>query len=501
VPAFGPADVIDPGKQIASTLGTFRALRFILDGLRKMPGRKTMVLFSDGIRLPQPMREKPADSLTRPAIERAADQASRASVAIHSVDARGLRTLSLEARDDVSSLHPDELVESLGDRRDKFHESRDGLYALAALTGGTLQADNNDLSASLKNALKDAGGYYLIGFQPGEAAFRKMKGEGLYHRLSLQVKRPGLRVRYHKGYIGTEDRPSPEPRGSFAETVAALESPFAETGVRLRLTPMFAAAGTASVVNVLVHIDARDLTFEPGPDGSLTATIQLVAATWGDERIPADSTQANYTIRTNPQGLERMRSEGLIYNLHHTVKKAGAYHLRVAVRDAGSKRVGSAGQFIDVPDLAKGKLALSGIMLTAGDLRSHITADADASRQGDAVTQGLLKDSALRVFRPNSPISYLLTVFNTPLDRRTGNADLEIRARLFREGKEVWTAKPFPAIVPKGFDPRRVPVGGVVTLGQRTAPGEYFLQVTAVRPGQQGPKAVAAVAWIDFELK
>lgn len=501
VPGLGPDGIVSPGKQMASSLGTFRALRFILDGLRKMPGRKTLILFSDGIHLPKPMREKPGEISMRPEIERAADSANRSAVVIHGVDARGLLTLTLEARDNVAASEPEDVVAALDDRREKFQENRNGLYALASLTGGTIQADNNDLSAGVAKALQDSEGYYLIGFQPGEDAFRKLKGEGPYHRLTLRVKRPGLRVRYHRGYIGTEERPGPAPRGSIAETLAALESPFAAAGVRVRLTPVVASAGKSSLVNVLVHIDGRDLTFAPGADGWSRATIHLIATTWGDRPKPEDSTQANYTIRAKGQGLQRMQTVGLIYNLRHTVKKAGAYHLRVAVRDAGSRRVGTASQFIEVPDLSRGALALSGIMLSGGDIRDHVAGDTELQQQREAVNQGILADSALRVFRPNVPITYLVSVFNAPAGAKTGDLDVEIRARLFRDGKEVWAGKPFPAVLPKGFDARRVPAGGVLTPGKQLTAGEYWLQVTAARPGRTGQKAAGATAWIDIQLQ
>lgn len=42
------------------------------------------------------------------------------------------------------------------------------------------------------------------------------------------------------------------------------------------------------------------------------------------------------------------------------VKKPGAYQLRVALRDVASGRIGSAWQFVEVPDMSQGRLALSG---------------------------------------------------------------------------------------------------------------------------------------------
>ena len=47
------------------------------------------------------------------------------------------------------------------------------------------------------------------------------------------------------------------------------------------------------------------------------------------------------------------------------VKKPGGYQLRAVVRDSGSQRLGSAMQFVEVPDVKKGRLTLSSIVMGA----------------------------------------------------------------------------------------------------------------------------------------
>mgnify|MGYP003694197669 CR=1 FL=1 len=50
---------------------------------------------------------------------------------------------------------------------------------------------------------------------------------------------------------------------------------------------------------------------------------------------------------------QRAIRDGLVYYLTVPIKKAGAYQLRISLRDSATKRIGSASQFIDVPDLKK----------------------------------------------------------------------------------------------------------------------------------------------------
>ena len=44
--------------------------------------------------------------------------------------------------------------------------------------------------------------------------------------------------------------------------------------------------------------------------------------------------------------------------------KAGAYQMRCVLRDGTTEHVGSATQFIEVPDVSKGRLTLSGIVMS-----------------------------------------------------------------------------------------------------------------------------------------
>ena len=82
------------------TVGTLGALNFVIRGLKELPGRKAVVLFSDGIAI---FNQNP-DGQDRhervlSALRHLIDQANRASVVIYSVDTRGLQPTGLTAAD------------------------------------------------------------------------------------------------------------------------------------------------------------------------------------------------------------------------------------------------------------------------------------------------------------------------------------------------------------------------------------------------------------------
>ncbi|HEX8184450.1 MAG TPA: VWA domain-containing protein, partial [Blastocatellia bacterium] len=174
-------------------VGTLGALGFVVRGLKELPGRKSVILFSDALRIYN--REQ---SVTRIqlALRNLTDQANRASVVVYTIDARGLQTLTMTAADDLGGAfepnhpHPNRTssIESLTNinsgletRRRDFLEAQEGLSYLANETGGLFLRNNNDLNLGIRRALKDQESYYLIGYIPNETTFKSKSGTRSYH--------------------------------------------------------------------------------------------------------------------------------------------------------------------------------------------------------------------------------------------------------------------------------------------------------------------------------
>jgi hypothetical protein len=161
--------------------------------------------------------------------------------------------------------------------------------------------------------------------------------------------------------------------------------------------------------------------------------------------------------------------------------------MRVAVLDEGSGKVGAASRFVEIPNMSKRTLAISGIVMREGDLR----VETPPKPEGEEV------NSPLRIFRRTQTFSYAVVLYNPPFDEATRRPRVELRPRLIRGNQVVWEGKRFPVILPDGVDPRRIPSGGVLTLGEKTQPGEYILEVQALNLAGQP----TASQWIDFELR
>ncbi len=212
-------------------VGTLGAVSYVLKGLRELPGRKSILLISDGFRIYN--REDPTRSyLALQRLRRLIDEAGRASVVIYTMNATGLQTLGFSAADDLSGRDPQQLEDALSSRRNAAYETQEGLDLLARETGGVAIRNTNDLSSGIRRVMEDQKGYYLIGYRPDESTFDPRTGRRQFHKLTLKVTRPGkFNVRMRNGFFGvTDEEAHPTQRTLAQQMVDALTSPFGATG-------------------------------------------------------------------------------------------------------------------------------------------------------------------------------------------------------------------------------------------------------------------------------
>src|SRR5205809_1340328 len=139
-------------RQDMFAVGTLGAISYVVKGLKTLPGRKSILLISDGFRiynLDDPTRNFQA----RDRLRRLVDEANRASVVIYTMNATGLQTLGFTAADDLSGRSTQQLTDALNARRNAAFETQDGLNFLAHETGGIAVHDTNDLSRGIRRIL------------------------------------------------------------------------------------------------------------------------------------------------------------------------------------------------------------------------------------------------------------------------------------------------------------------------------------------------------------
>jgi hypothetical protein len=436
----------------------------------------------------------------RDSIRRLGDAANRASVVIHSIDPRGLVVTGLTAADSTRGMTAQQISQVPMKRSQELFDSQDGMVILAHETGGLFLQNTNDIDGALRHVVEDGNGYYLIGYHPDAGTFDAKTGRPKFHNMQVRVKRAGLHVRARSGFFGTSDREFvPAPRTRLAQIGRAMASPLGGGAIHLRLTTLFSqTAKSGPFLNTLLFFDPKQLTFTDEPDDWHKAVFDIVAITFGDDGQQVDGTDRTWTVRIKGDEYKDLLKNGIVYSVHVPVKKPGAYQVRVVLRDTGSELLGSASQFIEIPDIDKGRLTLSGIVLRREPTQTTPAAASDHTEghQVEADPQGT---PAVRIFKQGTAITYGYQVLNAQADANK-KPDLEVQTRLFRDGEEVYTGKPAPLPIMQQEDPKRLIAGGRMQLGGKIATGDYVLQVIVTDKLAKEKYRVATQA-MDFEIQ
>lgn len=482
---------------------TLKALRFIIDSMGQLPGRKSMVLLSDSLpRESQDELTRVQDMLKSEGIveegpspfgdtinyqgflQNIVEKAIRASVVIYSVDTQGLPTVDLTAADVIHGNYRqfDQQVAAIrSSRMSVLTSRREGGNLMAKETGGFQVRNSNSLE--LNRIVEDQSGYYLIGYRPSEETFDRR-----FHKIRARVKRGGMNLRTRFGFFGvTEEeakRVQPTPR---EVTNLALASPFRAQDIEVDMTSFFADEPQAgSMVRSFIYIDVNGLDFDL-IDGEHQSSIEIHGVIFGDNGSIVEQLKTGGKINLTDSELAYAKANGFGMGINMPVKKQGSYQVRLVIRDRKSARIGSAAQFVQVPNLKDKKLAVSGIVLATLD---------QASSQRTA-EQTILNPGSRR-FATQTPLYFAYRLYNATLAGGSQLRNVVAQAKIFRDGKDVYTGDEVPVDAGSQKDLNRLYLDGSVKLGAELEPGNYYLQIVITDKGMKKENQV--VQWADFEI-
>lgn len=453
-------------------VGSIGVVRYVVKGLEKVGGRKVVFFMSDGL----PLMSRDKKNLSAMDVLRdLTDLANRSAVVFNTIDVRGVYNSSMiEARDDVATR--DDAIASekvVAERVNEDSIRQDGLFFLANETGGKFYKGSNNLDTHVNKALSLEKGYYLLAYQPDEETFKGKK----YHKIEIKVSRPELRVVSRAGFIGKPDEETKsKSRTGDSELYDAIIAPLPRPGLNLELTAFFAnTPAQGNFVRSMTHLDGEDITVVNEPDGKIKMVFDVVAVTLNEKNEVVDEFNHTHTIHIEAAALPYIKQNGLIYQTDVPIKKAGTYNFRVAMRDASSKSIGSAGQVIQIPDLKKNDLYLSGLSLSAVDENGKFKTPAAVKPEAAFTPIASMAIPAVRQFKNNSIVAYSYTVYNAQLDKATNQPKLSVQVKLFRDGKIIQEGNPAPAELEKQTDLSRINDYSYIRL---TLPnGDYTLQI------------------------
>src|SRR5258706_782877 len=340
-------DPNDDTQRLFRGLMSLTTAEFVVDSLKEIPGRKSLVLISGGIPIFETSSTGTVYSNVSYLLHHLSDHAIRAGVAVNTLDPRGLKASAgvvgfdmTPARSGVASEDPNfGRGGSSAMRADAPGNSNDdpfggllaggsehlGLDTLAKETGGISVVNTNDFKSGLDKVLASSS-YYLLAYTPTD------KFDNKFRRIEIKVKRDGARVYAHRGYLAREERVSATPQTKEQAIVLAAKSPLSrnDLDVTANVVVRPLPAANKSEVGIHISIDANKLTFTQGPDGKRQTSFDVVGFIY--DQFGKLRGGFSETINTNlaEEDYWQALKTGLTYSAN-TDLPPGYFQVRVAV--------------------------------------------------------------------------------------------------------------------------------------------------------------------------
>lgn len=452
--------VVDDTTQTLRALMALSTSSFVVDNLRDLPGRKSMVLICGGL----PILSSTSGTIVGNVSQfftQLADQAARSGVVINTMDVRGLKSMrgvasftdtpgrgALGASTGTGGFGrlPDPKITPAAPLEDHI-----GLRALSNATGGMAVLYTNNFEEGLSKVLRRNNGYYLLAYTPENDVF-----DGKFRKLQVKVKRDGARVYTREGYFAREDGGKSEPKTKEEAVLLAARSPLAARDINLSANLLFKpTAFNKSDVDIHLLVDARNLRFSQ-VEGKHQTSFEVAGFVYDQFGKLRGGFSEIINASLSPDSYQKAIATGISYDAH-TQLPAGYYQLRVAVRENGSGNLGAISRYMEIPDLSNGRLMMSSIFLYASD-----------PNQSAKQPEPLL---ASRRLSRNQDLRYAILVYNPKLDK--GKPQLRSQLIVSQNGKEVFKEPEQSIEAPAAANAQIVKIG---QLGlAKVKPGAYTL--------------------------
>ncbi|MFY9222818.1 MAG: VWA domain-containing protein, partial [Blastocatellia bacterium] len=487
-------DIQTTARQIVDALNlqttaTLQTIRNNILALKSVPGRKTMILVSDGFLL------EPREADHYQQMQRIVDSATRAGVVIYSLGSDGLgfgpnNPFGADKNGFDRSGVGIGISTSLASR-----EQFAGLTVLnnlAADTGGVSIINTNDLSGGLKRIVDESSSYYLLAYYP-----TSVEKDGKFKKFQIKIKiRKDLTIKTRKGYfsggekidlkelakkekIAKEQSEKNKINSNKSSTnqeqventnsittnnlLQAMTSILPVKDVNLKLKADFLGHIDSTKDNsaVSLAVNLSNINFNKVNNNYQNKLNSLLVVVAENGKI-VHSSESNLDLNLTEARYKQIGKAWFFFSRTLTLKP-GFYNIRFALRDPISNKLGSATTWVEVPDLEKSKLALSNILLLHSDSSAKDVAP-NISGSGQA----------LNIFSEKSSIGFLCYVFDNKASKKI--PELTAQVQILQGDKALFTS-PQIDVVEKLDKTGRIAYGGSLPL-MGFPSGQYQLKIT-----------------------
>jgi len=450
------------------------ALQSLMQALNKLPQKKSVIYFSNGI------TQNGVDNQS--ALRAATAAAVKANASIYSLDVRGLQAFPPGGEAQNASLHGQAAYTGASTLNDLNGNSasQDTLATISADTGGKAFFDSNDFSGVFSQVQKDSSVYYVLGFTSNNPL-----KDGRFRHLKVVVNRPDLKLDFRSGYYPDRDF----EHLNRADREQQLEDELAAQLPRVDV-PLYAGASyfrkddSHYYLAVSLVIPGPQIPFVTEKDRD-SASIDVIGEALQDGKIPVG--RQRETVKLAVESTRQVRRKNVQYNTGFLLAP-GSYHLKFVVRENRTGRMGSFESDIRIPDLRKTPLKMSSVVLSS--LRSPTTVK--KSNTNPLVQDQMeLVPSVAHVFTTDQHLYLLYEIYDPakgkvsvqPASPTQGEAKQADAAKSTREGVRVLTSIEFLQGSSKVYESKPLVASELTVPDRKAVVFQIDFPLQALKPG------------------
>lgn len=419
------------------------ALAAICEGLRPIPGKKTVVLFSQGFVTPAVLDWQ---------VQSTIDIANRANVAIYIIDSAGLRASApnttalggVSALSGISAAQPQEQRiravggETVFDTARQEGQSReyDILYRLSGDTGGRFLKGNNDIGQGLERINQEIQSRYTIAYRSTNQNF-----DGTFRKVKIEVRRPDSQIISRSGYYAIPPEEivllSPADKKMFDNFAAVQSTP----GFPFSLSvSSFRSRDGMYTVPLAIELPPDAMQFDrKGEKRSLQLEVLGVLKATPDKVL--SRLGGNFDVNLSAEQYQSIVSNNIFYR-QDLILTPGDYTIDLIVKDRQSGKMAGRREHLVLPDLDE-EFAATPLVLSRY-VEAYEPKPADAP-DVFVYRKSAIRPSAERKFRTTDNLVMYLSVYNAANNADTGKPMVRVTARLMKDGQPA--TKPFDYVL------------------------------------------------------
>lgn len=327
------------------------ALQSIMQILGKIPQKKSLIYFSNGI------TQSGVDNQS--VLRAATASAVKANVSIYPIDVRGLQAFPPGGEAQSASIHGQSAYSGAAVLNDLSSNasSQETLSTLAGDTGGKAFFDTNDFSGVFRQVQKDTSAYYVLGY----TSTNHLK-DGRFRRILVKLNRSDIKLEYRAGYYADRDFQHLQKADREEQLEDELASELPQTDVAVYAgTAVFRKDDSHYYLAVALVVPGSQIPFVTEKDKD-NAQIDIIGEVLESGKLPVGHLRDTVKLAVN--SAQQVRRKNVQYNTSF-ILAPGAYHLKFIVRENRTGRMGSFETDVQIPDLRKAPLRMSSVVLSS----------------------------------------------------------------------------------------------------------------------------------------